>query len=108
MSSDFAILAAVALPLAGGAGIVLTRAWPNLRETVSLATAVALAVVAWSLLPAVMPTTAAKVYGVLGYTPAGAWREQLAWGATLTGAKVAETAILFPRPQSPEAGAAKG
>jgi methionyl-tRNA synthetase len=61
-----------------------------------------------SLLPAVMPGTAAKVYGVLGYTPTGAWREQLVWGATLTGAKVAETAILFPRPQAPEAGAAKG
>jgi methionyl-tRNA synthetase len=39
------------------------------------------------------------VYGVLGYTPSGAWRDRLVWGASLTGAKVAETAILFPRPQ---------
>ncbi|MBC8010646.1 MAG: methionine--tRNA ligase [Burkholderiales bacterium] len=61
-----------------------------------------------SLLPAVMPTTATKIHGVLGYTPAGTWRERLVWGDTLTGAKVAETAILFPRPQAPEAGAAKG
>ena len=60
-----------------------------------------------SLLPAVMPTTAEKIYGVLGHKPNGAWREQLVWGETLTGSKVAETAILFPRPQAPEAGAAK-
>lgn len=56
-----------------------------------------------TLLPAIMPTTTEKVYGVLGYTPAGVWRERLVWGESLAGAKVAETAILFPRPQAPEA-----
>ncbi len=56
-----------------------------------------------TLLPAVMPTTTEKVYGVLGYAPDGAWRERLVWGDTLAGAKVAETAILFPRPQAPDA-----
>ena len=58
-----------------------------------------------TLLPAVMPETTDRVYGVIGYTPAGSWRERLEWGSPLTGAKVAETAILFPRPQAPEAGA---
>jgi methionyl-tRNA synthetase len=61
-----------------------------------------------TLLPAVMPSTTDKIYAVIGCTPAGTWRERLVWGETLTGAKVAETAILFPRPQAPEAGAAKG
>jgi methionyl-tRNA synthetase len=60
-----------------------------------------------SLLPAVMPTTTEKIYGVLGYTATGSWRERLVWDHRLTGAKVAETAILFPRPQAPETGAAK-
>lgn len=60
------------------------------------------------LLPPIMPTTTEKVYHVLGYTPAGAWRERLEWGAVLTGARVAETVILFPRPQAPESAAPKG
>ena len=60
-----------------------------------------------TLLPAVMPETTDKVYSVIGYTPAGTWRERLEWTAPLTGAKVAETAILFPRPQAPETGAEK-
>jgi multicomponent Na+:H+ antiporter subunit D len=54
VSGDSAVLAALALPLAGGVGIVLARAWPDLREAVSLLTALALTVVAWSLLPAVL------------------------------------------------------
>jgi methionyl-tRNA synthetase len=60
-----------------------------------------------TLLPAVMPETTEKVYRVIGYAPSGIWRERLEWGSALTGASVAETAILFPRPQAPEAGAAK-
>lgn len=59
-----------------------------------------------SLLAAVMPDTTAKIYGVLGYTPGPVWREELVWGAKLTGSKVAENAILFPRPQAPAAPAA--
>ncbi len=73
----------------------------------SLATMAEALRLAASLLPAVMPTTTEKIYGVLGYTATGSWRERLVWDHRLTGAKVAETAILFPRPQAPEAGAAK-
>jgi len=54
-----------------------------------------------TLLAPVMPTTREKVLGLLGATPAGAWRDQLEWGATLTGAKVGQTAILFPKPTTP-------
>jgi methionyl-tRNA synthetase len=74
----------------------------------SLATMAEALRLAATLLPAVMPTTTEKIYAVIGYTPAGTWRDRLVWSETLTGAKVAETAILFPRPQAPEAGAAKG
>src|SRR5687768_2157666 len=51
MTGDLTILVAVALPLIGAAGIALAHAVPNLRETVSIATAVGLAGVVWSLLP---------------------------------------------------------
>ncbi len=53
-----------------------------------------------SLLAAVMPETTAKIHGVLGYTPGPDWRAELTWGERLTGLKVAETAILFPRPET--------
>jgi methionyl-tRNA synthetase len=51
------------------------------------------------LLQSVMPDAVGKIFGVLGHEPSGAWRDELVWGAKLTGKKVAETAILFPRPQ---------
>jgi methionyl-tRNA synthetase len=54
-----------------------------------------------TLLAPVMPATQEKVLGLIGATPAGAWRDQLVWGATLTGAKVGQTAILFPKPTPP-------
>lgn len=61
-----------------------------------------------TLLAPVMPDTTAKIYGVLGHKPSEIWAEELAWGARLTGNKVAENAILFPRPQTgPETAAAK-
>jgi multicomponent Na+:H+ antiporter subunit D len=41
MSGETAIAAALALPAAGAAGVVLTGRWPNLRETVTLLTCVA-------------------------------------------------------------------
>ncbi|RRK02637.1 methionine--tRNA ligase [Opitutaceae bacterium TAV3] len=71
---------------------------------VSLATMAEALRLGATLLVAVMPETVEKVYGVLGYTPAAgsAWRDRLIWGDTLAGAKVAETAILFPRPQTEE------
>ncbi|MFT3781197.1 MAG: methionine--tRNA ligase [Nibricoccus sp.] len=55
------------------------------------------------LLTAVMPETSQKIYNVLGYEPGTSWREELVWGDKLTGKKVAENAILFPRPEKPAA-----
>ncbi len=51
-----------------------------------------------ALLQAVMPATAEKINAVLGYTPGKVWSEELTWGTKLTGAKVAEALVLFPRP----------
>jgi methionyl-tRNA synthetase len=56
-----------------------------------------------ALLPAVMPSTAQKINAVLGYEPGAIWKDELTWGTKLTGKKVAETAILFPRPEKPVA-----
>jgi len=50
----------------------------------------------------VMPATAEKINAVLGYTPGAVWRDELTWGGTLTGAKVAGALVLFPRPAPPE------
>jgi methionyl-tRNA synthetase len=52
-----------------------------------------------TLLAPVMPGTADKIRGVLGYRPTGTWREELAWGAGLAGSKVAVSLVLFPRPE---------
>jgi methionyl-tRNA synthetase len=46
----------------------------------------------------VMPGAADKIMGVLGAPPAPWWNEELHWGCTLTGAKVAASLVLFPRP----------
>lgn len=55
MNADAAILAAIVLPFAGAVGIALAgRVHANLREAVTLATAVALAWTVWSLLPELM------------------------------------------------------
>ncbi len=55
MSGQATILAALAAPLAGAIGILLAgRLSANLRETVTLVTAVILAVVVWSLIPELM------------------------------------------------------
>lgn len=54
MSSAETILLALALPLVGAVGIGLAGRWPNLRETVTLTTAGAVAIVVWSLVPDVM------------------------------------------------------
>ncbi len=53
MSPAIAILAAVFLPLAGAAVISVTGGWPNLREAVTLVTAVTLFLVVGSLYPVV-------------------------------------------------------
>ncbi|MGH8197503.1 MAG: proton-conducting transporter membrane subunit [Steroidobacteraceae bacterium] len=54
MSGASLVLLAIALPLAGGLGIALAHARPNLREAVSLAAATGLAIVVWTLLPGVL------------------------------------------------------
>ncbi|MBT8003684.1 MAG: monovalent cation/H+ antiporter subunit D family protein, partial [Rhodospirillales bacterium] len=55
MSPETAILTAVALPLIGSAGILLTGKAPNLREAVTLITGVVLTyIVVGVLLPVVM------------------------------------------------------
>ena len=77
------------------------------RLKVALATMAEALRLGVTLIPAVMPTTTDKVYGVLGYAPSGTWTERLEWGGSLAGARVAETAILFPRPQAPDAAPAK-
>ena len=64
----------------------------------SLATMAESLRVAAALLQAVMPATTEKINAVLGYQPGTVWREELAWGGRLTGAKVAESLVLFPRP----------
>jgi methionyl-tRNA synthetase len=64
----------------------------------SLATMAEALRLAVALLQAVMPAAAARINGVLGYTPGPTWRDELNWGARLAGAKVAEALVLFPRP----------
>lgn len=70
----------------------------------SLATMAEALRLAVALIQHVTPDTAAKINGVLGYTPGAAWREELNWGSKLTGAKVAAALVLFPRPAPPAAG----
>ena len=63
-----------------------------------------------TLLRPVMPGTADKIFAALGHTPHATWdpglndkketiMNELTWGTRLTGNKVAESAILFPRPE---------
>ena len=52
----------------------------------------------------VTPSTTEKIYAVLGHAPGADWREELNWGAKLTGRKVAEALVLFPRPEKAESG----
>jgi methionyl-tRNA synthetase len=64
----------------------------------TMAEALRLAVAA---LQHVIPTAAEKINGVLGYQPGPVWRDELVWGSRLAGRKVAESLVLFPRPQPP-------
>jgi methionyl-tRNA synthetase len=73
----------------------------------SLATMAEALRLAVALLQHVIPSTTAKINAVLGYTPGSDWRAELDWGAKLTGAKVAEALVLFPRPAPPEKAPAK-
>ncbi len=50
-SESDTIYYALTIPLLGALGIALAGRWPNIRETVTLTTAVAVAIVVWSLIP---------------------------------------------------------
>ena len=67
----------------------------------SLATMAEALRLAVALIQHVTPTASEKINVVLGYKPGAVWRDELAWGSRLTGAKVAESLVLFPRPQPP-------
>jgi methionyl-tRNA synthetase len=60
-----------------------------------------------ALIQHVTPAAAQKINSVLGHTPGAIWRNELDWGAKLTGAKVAPALVLFPRPQPAEKPPAK-
>ena len=53
-----------------------------------------------ALIQHVTPATTERINVVLGHKPGSAWRDELVWGAKLTGAKVAPALVLFPRPAS--------
>ena len=72
----------------------------------SLATMAEALRLAVGLIQHVTPATTEKIYAVLGYSPGSEWRGELAWGSKLTGSKVAEALVLFPRPEKPTAGKA--
>jgi len=55
MSSEALIVLAIVVPLLGAVGIILAgRKRPNLREAVTLATAVGLVAIVWSLIPGII------------------------------------------------------
>jgi methionyl-tRNA synthetase len=72
-----------------------------LRTT--LATIAEAARLAVTAMQHVTPASTAKIHAALGYTPGGDWRAELQWGTKLVGAKVAESLVLFPRPEKPAA-----
>ncbi|MDQ8203683.1 methionine--tRNA ligase [Pelagicoccus sp. SDUM812003] len=51
------------------------------------------------LIEPVMPETTKRVYSLLGYKTDAVWRERLKASDALTGCKVGERVILFPKPQ---------
>jgi methionyl-tRNA synthetase len=46
----------------------------------------------------VMPGATDRINAVIGYSPSGAWLDELAWGGRLEGSRVAASLVLFPRP----------
>jgi methionyl-tRNA synthetase len=68
----------------------------------SLATMAEALRLAVALLQHVTPAAAARINAVLGHAPGPVWRDELAWGARLSGNKVAEALVLFPRPVAPK------
>jgi methionyl-tRNA synthetase len=54
------------------------------------------------LLVPVMPDVSNRIQGLLGQPEVTRWTDNLNWGSSLTGVKLGEKTILFPRPVSPE------
>jgi multicomponent Na+:H+ antiporter subunit D len=54
MTAGMHLLAAIFLPLLGAAGIALAGRWPNLRESITLVTAIGLMLLVWAFLPQVL------------------------------------------------------
>ncbi len=67
----------------------------------SLATMAEALRLAVALIQHVTPSTTEKINAVLGHKPGAVWRDELVWGGKLTGVKVAESLVLFPRPTPP-------
>ena len=67
----------------------------------SLATMAEALRLAVALIQHVTPATTEKINAVLGHKPGAVWRDELVWGDKLTGVKVAESLVLFPRPTPP-------
>ncbi len=67
----------------------------------SLATMAEALRLAVALIQHVTPSTTEKINAVLGHKPGAVWRDELVWGTKLTGVKVAESLVLFPRPAPP-------
>jgi methionyl-tRNA synthetase len=66
----------------------------------SLATMAEALRLAVAVIQHVTPATTQKINAVLGHTPGANWRDELAWGTKLNGAKVAPSLVLFPRPDA--------
>ncbi len=73
----------------------------------SLATMAEALRLAVALMQHVTPATTEKINAVLGYQPGATWRDELGWGSKLTGRKVAESLVLFPRPAPADKAPAK-
>ncbi len=69
----------------------------------SLATMAEALRLAVALIQHVTPSTTEKINNVLGHKAGAVWRDELVWGGKLTGVKVAESLVLFPRPAPPAA-----
>lgn len=54
MSTELLIVLSLAIPMTGAVLIALTGRWPNVRESITLTTALALMLTVWQLFPAVM------------------------------------------------------
>ena len=54
---------------------------------------------ATAALAPVMPSTCDKIYGLLGLSEVGLWKDELDWGSRLKGNVLGQKTILFPKPE---------